>query len=82
MKSFSGKKYLVYKNFIDKNIAELAGQYLINKSIVTKTMFDVRYISPFDYSQGHFADKQALGSFSMYGIVTGKHCFSHYRFVY
>jgi hypothetical protein len=69
MKTFYGKKFLVCKNFISKDIADLAGQYLINKSIVTKTMFDVRYISPFDQSQGHFGDKQALGSFSIYGDV-------------
>lgn len=69
MKSFSGKKFLIYKNFLKKEEATLAGQYLINRSIVTKTFMDSKYISPFDQSLGCFSDSQAPNTFSIYGDV-------------
>ena len=45
--SFEKNKYLVIKNAITKDVADISYSYFLNKRKVARHLFDTRYISPF-----------------------------------
>jgi len=67
--SFKEKKYYVIKNAISKEIADFAYKYLLLKKDVAKTLFERKWIHPFEKIHGHWQDDQVPNTFSIYGDV-------------
>lgn len=68
--SFKEKKYYVIKNAISKEIADFAYAYLLLKRDVARTLFERKWISPFEEMHGYWGDPQIPNTFSIYGDVT------------
>ena len=67
--TFKDKKYLIIKNAISKEIADFAYAYLFLKRDVARTLFDRKWISPFEEMHGYWNDEQIPNTFSIYGDV-------------
>jgi hypothetical protein len=66
---FKKNNYIVVKNAISKEIAELCFEYIYNKSLVAKTLFNSNYISQFEKDWGHFGDDQVPNTYSHYADI-------------
>jgi len=67
--TFKDKKYLVIKNAVSKEIANFTYAYLLLKRDVARTLFDRKWISPFEEIHGEWGDEQIPETFSIYGDV-------------
>jgi|TARA_R100001463_G_scaffold15877_2_gene41316 hypothetical protein len=66
---FKKDNYKVVKNVIDKKLALFLYSYLFIKRNVAKTLFEKKYISPYENIHGIFDDPQVPGSYAIYGDV-------------
>jgi len=64
--SFKKNKYVVVKKAISKDLATFLYNYLLIKRQVARTLFDTRYISPFEKMFGTFGDGQVPNAFAIY----------------
>ena len=67
--SFEKNNYLIIKKAIEPKIAEFVYNYFLMKRQVAKTMFDVRYISPFTTEFGVWNDAQVPNTYSHYADI-------------
>ncbi len=67
--TFKDKKYIVIKNAVSKEIANFTYAYLLLKRDVARTLFDRKWISPFEEMHGWWNETQVPNTFSIYGDV-------------
>ena len=67
--SFEKNKYLVIKNAITKDVADISYSYFLNKRKVARHLFDNKYISPFTEYWGVWNDVQIPETYSHYSDV-------------
>ena len=67
--SFEKNKYLVIKNAITKDVADISYSYFLNKRKVARHLFDNNYISPFTEYWGVWNDVQIPETYSHYSDV-------------
>ena len=67
--SFKKNKYVIVKKAISKDLATFLYNYLLIKRQVARTLFDTRYISPFEKMFGTFGDGQVPNAFGIYSDV-------------
>ena len=67
--SFEKNKYLVIKNAITKDVADISYSYFLNKRKVARHLFDSKYISPFTEYWGIWNDVQIPETYSHYSDV-------------
>ena len=67
--TFKDKKYLVIKNAIPKEVIDFVYAYFFLKRDAARTLFDRKWISPFEEIHGYWADEQIPDTFSIYGDV-------------
>ena len=67
--SFEKNNYLIIKKAIEPKIAEFVYNYFLMKRQVAKTMFNVRYISPFTTEFGVWNDAQVPNTYSHYADI-------------
>jgi hypothetical protein len=67
--SFKKDKYLVIKKAIPKDVAIFVFNYFVLKRLVTKTLLDTKYISPFETAFGQFGDMQVPNTYSHYADI-------------
>jgi len=67
--SFKKKKYKIIKKAITKELALFIYNYFLMKRQVAKTLFDTRYISPFEDMFGVWSDSQVPNTYSHYGDI-------------
>jgi hypothetical protein len=65
---YKGNTFLIKKS-LDKEVAEIAYNYLLLKIQVTKLFFEKKYISPFEEIFGTWSDSQVPGTYSIYGDI-------------
>ena len=59
---FKKNKYTVIKKAISRDLALFVYNYFLMKRQVAKTLFDSRFISPFETLMGRFGDNQVPGT--------------------
>jgi hypothetical protein len=67
--SFKKKKYKIIKKVITKDLALFIYNYFLMKRQVAKTLFDTKYISPFEDMFGVWADNQVPNTYSHYADI-------------
>ena len=68
--SFNEKGYLIIKEAIPKELATFVYNYFLVKRQVAKTMFDEKYIAPFETIMGiPKGDEQVPGAYAHYGDI-------------
>ncbi len=67
--SFKKKKYKIIKNVITKDLALFVYNYFLMKRQVAKTLFDTKYISPFEDMFGVWTDNQVPNTYSHYADI-------------
>jgi len=67
--NFKKDKYTIIKKAISKDIALFLYNYLLIKRQVAKTLFESKYISPFESMYGFWADEQVPGTYSHYADI-------------
>lgn len=67
--SFKKKKYIVIKNVISKEITLFIYNYFLIKKQVAKTLFETKYISPFETMFGIWNDEQVPNTYSHYADI-------------
>jgi len=67
--SFKKKKYKVIKEAVSKDLALFVYNYFLMKRQVAKTLFEHRYISPFEDMFGVWTDKQIPNTYSHYADI-------------
>lgn len=67
--SFKKNNYIVLKNVISKDVADMAYSYLLNKRKIARVLFDERFISPFTDYFGVWNDKQIPNTYSHYADI-------------
>ena len=77
--SFNTNKYEVIKNVIGSELSAFLFNYLKLKKESTIFLKEIRYLSPFDSTQGWFDDPQAPNTFSMYGDMAMDNLLSHIK---
>ena len=70
--SFKKKKYIVIKRAISKDLALFVYNYFLIKRQVARTLFDSKYISPFEKMFGVWTDKQVPNTYSSYGDIVAE----------
>ena len=68
-KEFKKKKYLVVKRVLSPDILSFLQSYLSLKRKVAQSLFEKRYISPFESMFGRWDDKQIPNTYSHYGDI-------------
>ena len=66
---FKNKKYIVLKQVISKDLTLFLYNYILMKRQVAKTLFDTKYISPFETTFGVWTDKQVPNTYSHYADI-------------
>ena len=66
---FKKNKYKLIKSSLSKEICELAYDYFCLKRQVAGTLFDTKFISPFETCWGVWSDPQIPNTYSNYGDV-------------
>ena len=61
--------YKVVKQAISKELADFVYSYFLMKRKVAKTLFDARYISPFNLDWGGFNEPQIPNTYCHYGDI-------------
>jgi len=67
--NFKNKKFLIIKNAISKDLATFVYNYFLMKRQVARTLFDKRYISPFESMFGVWSDLQVPNTYSHYADI-------------
>jgi hypothetical protein len=67
--SFKKNKYAVIKKAISKDFALFLYNYLLIKRQTAKTLFESKYISPFESMYGIWTDEQVPGTYSHYADI-------------
>jgi hypothetical protein len=67
--SFKNKKYKIIKKAITKELALFIYNYFLMKRQVAKTLFNTKYISPFEDMFGVWSDSQVPNTYSHYGDI-------------
>jgi hypothetical protein len=65
--SFKKKKYIIIKKALSEEMADFAYKYFLFKRRVAQTLFDKKYISPFETMFGVWTDSQVPNTYSHYG---------------
>jgi len=65
--SFKKKKYVVIEKAISEELSDFIYKYFLLKRRVAQTLFDTRYISPFETMFGTWTDEQVPNTYSHYG---------------
>ena len=63
---FKKDKYCIIRQAISKDLASFIANYFSMKKQVARTMFDTRYISPFETGFGTWDDEQIPNTYSHY----------------
>jgi hypothetical protein len=66
---FKKNKFKIIKKAISKDLALFVYNYFLMKRQVAKTLFDTRYISPFEDMFGVWSDSQVPNTYSHYGDI-------------
>ena len=66
---FKKNHFLVIKEAVDPKVANFVYNYFMMKRQVTKTLFDFRYINPFNEEHGTWKDEQVPGTYSHYADI-------------
>jgi hypothetical protein len=66
---FKNKKYTILKQVISKDLTLFLYNYILMKRQVAKTLFDTKYISPFETMFGVWTDKQVPNTYSHYADI-------------
>lgn len=69
MKNFKKNKYCVIRRAISNDLATFAYNYFLMKRQVAKTLYDSRYISPFETMFGVWNDEQVPNTYSHYADI-------------
>ena len=77
--SFNTNKYEVIKNVIGLELSAFLFNYLKLKKESTVFLKEIKFLSPFDCTQGWFDDPQAPNTFSMYGDMAMDNLLSHIK---
>jgi hypothetical protein len=64
--SFKKKKYVVIEKAISEELSDFIYKYFLLKRRVAQTLFDTRYISPFETMFGTWTDEQVPNTYSHY----------------
>lgn len=67
--NFKKDKYIVIKKAISNDMATFIYNYFLIKRQVAKTLFDTKYISPFETMFGIWNDKQVPNTYSHYADI-------------
>ena len=67
--SFKDKKYTIKRSAISKDMARFLYEYVSLKRKVTRTMFDVKYLSPYTEYFGVWNDQQVPETYSHYSDI-------------
>jgi len=67
--NFKNKKYIVLKQVISNDLTLFLYNYILMKRQVAKTLFDTKYISPFETMFGVWTDKQVPNTYSHYADI-------------
>ena len=67
--TFKKNKYVIIRQAISKELASFIANYFCIKKQVAKTMFDARYISPFEEAFGTWKDEQIPNTYSHYSDI-------------
>jgi len=67
--NFKNKKYVVLKKVISDDLTLFLYNYLLMKRQVCKTLFDTKYISPFETIFGTWKDEQVPNTYSHYADI-------------
>jgi len=67
--NFKKNKYTIIKKCISKDLSLFVYNYFLIKRQVAKTLFDKRYISPFETMFGIWTDSQVPGTYSHYADI-------------
>lgn len=67
--NFKKNKYTIIKKSISKDLSLFVYNYFLIKRQVAKTLFDQKYISPFETMFGIWADSQVPGTYSHYADI-------------
>jgi hypothetical protein len=67
--SFKKNKFIIIKEAISKDMAIFIYNYFLMKRQVAKTLFDSRYISPFEDLFGIWTDQQVPNTYSHYADI-------------
>ena len=63
---FQKNKYIVVKNAISEELSDFAYKYFLLKRQVAETLFNTKYISPFEEMYGVWNDSQVPNTYSNY----------------
>jgi len=66
---FKKNHFLVIKEAVNKDVANFVYNYFLMKRQVTKTLYDFKYINPFDEDHGTWRDTQIPNTYSHYGDI-------------
>lgn len=69
MKNFKKNKYCVIRRAISQDLAGFIYNYFLMKRQVARTLFDTRYISPFETMFGVWNDEQVPNTYSHYADI-------------
>ena len=69
MYNFKKNKFCIVRKAVDKNIINFVYNYFLIKEQIAKTLFDTKYISPFNQDFGVFNDGQVEGAYAHYADV-------------
>ena len=69
MNIFKKNKYAIIKKAVSKDLALFVYNYFLMKRQVAKTLFDSRFISPFETLMGRFGDNQVPGTYCQYADI-------------
>ena len=67
--SFKKNRYIIIKRAISNELATFAYNYFLMKRQVARTLFDARYISPFETMFGVWNDDQVPNTYSHYADI-------------
>jgi hypothetical protein len=67
--SFDKDNFLIIKKAIEPKVAEFIYNYFLMKRQVARSMFDIRYISPFTTEFGVWNDEQVPNTYSHYADI-------------
>jgi hypothetical protein len=67
--NFKKDKFTVIEKAIDPKIATFVYNYFLMKKQVAKTLYDSRYISPFETMFGVWNDEQVPNTYSHYADI-------------
>jgi len=76
--SFKKKKYIIIKQALSPEMTDFAYKYLLFKRQVAQTLFNERYISPYEEMFGHWNDTQVPNTYSNYGDMVWKQYLLNY----